>query len=130
MNKETDTKFIDEWNQPNKTQKKYFISWLDSYNTWNHADNANWYENDIDKETGCLSKSGLKNIKESFAVSEVENYDQDGWVDCCHLVIVYAKNRTELNKEVERVFEENGRNVDVFSVTNENKSINLTEEDF
>lgn len=103
---------------------KYFISWLDSYNTWNHTD--------LEKVNGrfALNKNGLKNIKELYPIYEIEGWDCDGWVDCSHLVIVWAKNREELNKEVQRVFEENGRIVDVFSVINEDKTINLTEEDF
>lgn len=107
-----------------KGYERYFISWLDSYNTFNHADSGK------EKSRFAINKSGLKNIKNYHTVFEIEGWDFDGWVDCSHLVIVVAKNKEELNKKVHEVFEENSRNVDVFSVQNDDKTIELTEEDF
>lgn len=109
-----------------KGYQKYFVSWLDSYNTHNHAE---YMEREY-VTNFAINKRGLKSIKESFAVYEIEGWDYDGWVDCSHLVIICAKDETELNEKVQQVFENNGRNIDVFSVRNEDKTIDLTEEDF
>jgi hypothetical protein len=114
--------------------KELVLAWIDSYNTWNHADDFSWdsdrkfYEDDLDEETGCLCKSGLKNIKENYPVSEVENYDEEGWVDCCHVYKFVANTIQEAKKIVREYFEEYGRNIDVFSVSHGNFIV-MTEED-
>lgn len=106
---------------------KYAVGWIDSYNTWNWRDKNIDEELDIDKD-GVGSISGVKNIKKCFPVDEID-VGNDGWADCSHSVEFEADNIEDAKKRVREILEENGRNIDVFSISVNGETI-LTEEDF
>lgn len=88
--------------------KNYALQWMDSYNVDNHG--------------------GLKNIKKSYPIYEV-HFSDDGWIDCLHEVKFKAKTMKQIKQKARKILEDNGRNVDVFSIYEGKKTI-LTEENF
>lgn len=107
---------------------EYTLYWIDAYNTWNHRNENIDEENDL-MEDGVCSKSGYENLKQQFPIYEIEHYDGDGWIDCCHKVDFEASNIEKAKMKVREILDQNGRIVDVFSVYKNKESI-LTEEDF
>lgn len=112
-----------------KTKEKFTLAWIDAYNTFNWRNEDIPIEDDIDvDDTGVLSLSGIKNVKDSFPNTEIDSYDEDGWIDCSHYFEFTASSIEEVKNIVNEYLEEIGRNVDVFSVLNSKKEIVLTED--
>lgn len=89
--------------------KKYWLTWIDSYNS------EHWTK---------------KDLRKYFPISKIEKC-ADGWYDCEHLIPVYAETIDHLRVKVIIYFDELGRNIDVFSVLDHTKTQRLlTEENF
>ena len=106
---------------------KYEISWFDSFNTFN------WADEDLVNEEGTdfddIVNNGIKNLKKEFPNIVIENQDNDGWIDCVITENFIADTEEELRDKVDEILEMTGREVDVFSVTDNTGKVVFTEED-